>query len=555
MKKLISLLLVLTLMIMILPACSGSSGRVPEPSSAPSGPSSPQGSSKPSEPQDSSPVTVVIGAQSDLITLDPGNMYEPYANMIAYAAYDNLYQVQSGTMGTPVPHLATGVEIDASQTVYTFPLRQDVVFASGNKLTAKDVAWSINRVLNMKESNAYSNVKIVKSVEATDDYTAVITLHEPDASFLVKLTSNAYAVLDSEVVKDHGGSDSGGDTAKAWLDTTSAGSGPYIIKSWTPKEQLVLEKNPNFWGDPVNIDSIILKEMPSVDAQIKALQNGEIDISLGLNSETAKQLVGKEGITIKTGATALITFLVMTRYENLSKEMANPLVQEAVRYALDYSGYLALGGEGCTIPLNFVQNGFSGALSRDENFRDLDKARALMAEAGYPDGFKITLTCANNNSEGLEWTTIAQKVKHDLAEIGIDVNIETLEATIVYQKMRDAEMPFYVMFWSPDYYDINNQFAFLPGTGENGTAYGNRTGWELTEENQALWDLAAKIQVETDFDKRAAYSEELQKLFDEDNPLAFLLQHPKTFAYNSDRLDHVTYNDLCKIQLRDLIAR
>ncbi len=545
MKRILAVLVTCTLLLTT--ACAGgSSGRVT---------SQPEAGASDSDSQAVQSRTVVIGAQSDLITLDPGNMYEPYANMISYAAYDMLYRVKSGTMGTPEPSVATDVTIDDAKTVYTFKLRDDVVFASGNKLTSKDVVWSVNRVLNMKDSNAYSNVKNVSKVEAPDDYTVVFTLAEPDASFLVKLTSNAFCILDSEVVKEHGGSDTGGDTAKTWLDTVSAGSGPYVIKSWTPKEQLVLEKNPNYWGTASNIDTIILKEMTSVDAQITALQNGEIDIALGLNSETAKQLEGKEGITISNGATALMTFLVMSRDQALSPEMSNPKVQEAVRYALDYEGYLTLGGEGATIPLNFVQEGFSGALTRDSGSRDLEKAKALMSEAGYADGFDVTLTCANNNSEGLEWSTVAQKVKQDLAEININVNIETLEATLVYEKMRDASMPFYVMFWSPDYYDINNQFAFLPGTGEDGTAYGNRTKWELTAENQPLWDLANKIQTETDPDQRAQYSEELQQLFDQDNPFAFLLQHPKTFAYNSDTLENVTYNDLCKIQLCDLKAK
>ncbi len=501
------------------------------------------------------PKTVVIGAQSDLVTLDPGNMYEPYANMISYSAYDMLYRVKSGTMGTPEPSVATGYTLDDTNTVYTFTLRDDVVFASGNKLTSKDVVWSVNRVLNMKESNAYSMVKIVEKVEAPDDTTVVFTLSEPDASFLVKLTSNAYCILDSEVVKEHGGSDSGNDTAKAWLDTTSAGSGPYIIESWTPKEQLVLVKNENYWGEKSNIDKIILREMTSVDAQITALQNGEIDVALGLNSETAKQLDGKENIQIEEGATALETFLVMSRDASLSPEMSNPKVQEAVRYALDYEGYLTLGGAGCTIPLNIVQDGFAGALQRNSDFRDLDKAKALMEEAGYADGFEVTLTCANNNSEGLEWTTIAQKVKQDLAEINITVNIETLEATLVYEKMRDGTMPFYVMFWSPDYYDINNQFAFLPGVGEDGTAYGNRAKWEVTDENKELLELANKIQVEPDETKRAEYSKQLQEKFEEDNPFAFLLQHPKTFAYRTDTLAEITYNDLCKIQLCDLKAK
>lgn len=545
MKRTISLLLSVLLVVSLLAGCGSSGGTV-------------KGNVQGSASGDGAGKTIVIAGQSDLVTLDPGNMYEPYANMISYAAYDMLYRVKSGTMGTPEPSVATSYTVDSTGTVYTFKLRSDVVFASGNKLTAKDVAWSVNRVLNMKESNAYSNVKNVAKVEAPDDTTVVFTLKEPDASFLVKTTSNAYCILDSEVVKQHGGSDTGGDTAKAWLDTTSAGSGPYVIESWTPKEQLVLKKNPKYWGTAKNIDTIIFREMTSVDAQITALKNGEADIILGLNTETAKQLDGVDGVTVASGPTALLTFLVMSRDASLSPEMSNPKVQEAVRYALDYQGYLDMGGKGCTVPLNFVQQGFSGGLSRDlkTEGQDLEKAKALMTEAGYPNGFTITLTCANNNSEGLEWTTVAQKVKEDLAKINITVNIETLEATLVYEKMRDATMPFYVMFWSPDYYDINNQTAaFLPGTGDDGTAYGNRTKWERTSANENLWKLADEIQVETDETKRAQESEELQRAFDKDNPFAFLLQSPKTYAYSSKTLAGVTYNDLCKIELCELSAK
>jgi peptide/nickel transport system substrate-binding protein len=502
--------------------------------------------------------TVVIGGQSDLVTLDPGNMYEPYANMFSYAAYDMLYRVQAGTMGTPEPSVATSYEVSDDGLTYTFPLRTDVVFASGNPLTANDVVWSANRVLNMKDSNAYPNVRNIAKVEAPDEYTVVYTLSEPDASFLVKLTSNAYCILDSAVVKEHGGSDSGGDTAKDWLNQNSAGSGPFTIESWTQKEQLVLKKNPNYWNTPHNVDTIIFREMTSVDAQITALKNKEIDIALGLNGETAKQLQGVEGVAVSTGATALLTFLVMSRDAEISPALSNPQVQEAVRYALDYEGYLALSGQGSIVPLNFVQDGFSGALTRDlaAEGRDLDKAKALMEAAGYADGFTVTLTCGNNNSEGTEWTTIAQKVKQDLSEIGITVDIETLEATLVYEKMRDGAMPFYVMFWSPDYYDINNQIdAFLPGTGDNGTAYGNRAHWEISADNQILLDLGAQVKTETDEDTRAALAQRLQEEYAKDNPLAFLLQHPKTFAYRSDVLETVTYDDLCKIEICELTLK
>ncbi len=541
MKKLKTLLLGLSLL-GLLAACGGTA-ETP----------APEGEEE-AAAEDTAQNVVIIGGQSDLKTLDPGNMYETYANMMSYGLYDMLYVVESNTLGTPEPSVATEYTVDETGTVYTFKLREDVVFASGNPLTAKDVVWSVNRVKNMPESNAYPNISIVETVEAPDDYTVVFTLGAADASFLVKLTSNAYCILDSELVKQHGGSDTGGDTAMTWLNENSAGSGPFILESWTDKQQLVMVKNPNYWGTQQNVDKIIFREMTSVDAQITALQNGEIDIAMGLDSETAKQLEGAAGITVATGPTALQTFLVMSRDTSMSPEMADPKVQEAVRYALDYEAYLNVAGEGAIVPLNFVQQGFSGGLERDlaTEGRDLDRAKQLMQEAGYADGFTVTLTCGNNTSEGLAWTTIAQLVQKDLAEIGITVNIETLEATLVYDRMREGSMPFYVMFWSPDYYDINNQFAFLPNTADENTAYGDRTKWVEDESNAALWELADLIYGETDPELRADFSEQLQREYAKNNPLAFLLQHSKTFAYSSERLATVGYSDLCKVEVRTL---
>lgn len=538
MKRIVSLLLSVGMLLVLLTAC---------------------GDKKTEETPDTSDKgkTVIIGGYSDLVTLDPGHMYEPFANMFSYASYDMLYRVKSGTMGTPEPSVATEYTLDDSGKVYTFKLRDDVKFASGNPLTAHDVAWSVNRVLNMKESRAYTNIKIVQKVEATDDHTVKFTLTSADASFLVKLTSNAYCILDSKLLAEHGGSDKGGDTAQEYLNQNSAGSGPFILKSWTKGEELTLEKNPNYWKQSNNIDTIIFKEMTSAESQITALKNGSIDIALGLNNQTAKDLEGIDGITVSKGATAMMTFLAMSRDSKLSKELSNPKVQEAVRYALDYEGYLSLAGEGATIPLNFVQKEFSGALTRDLSTqgRDLDKAKALMKEAGYEKGFTVELTCGTGNTEGLEWSTVAQKVKQDLAEIGITVNISTLETTLVYEKMRNGTIPFYVMYWSPDYYDINNQFAFMPGTGEDATPYGERTNWPITSENQGLWDLADKVYAESDAQKRADYAKQLQLEFAKNNPFAFLLQHTKTFAYNSNTLEPVSFNDLCKIELCELKAK
>lgn len=496
--------------------------------------------------------TVIIGAATDLTTLDPGKAYEVYANMITYATYDMLFRIVGDDIENPQPSLVTdGWTLDETGTVYTFPLRQDVKFTSGNPLTSKDVVWSVQRVMNLK-SNTASHVAGIEKVEAPDDYTVVFTLKEKDASFLTKLASNAFCVLDSELLKQHGGTDaenaSEADTAQTYLDQQSAGSGAFILKSWTKGTELVLEKNPNYWGETGNVEKVILKEIPDANTQIQMLQKGEIDIALSLNQDNVGQLDGNADINVQRALTEQMTFLIMNNDPAIGKEMSNPDVQQAVRYAIDYKGLMELCGEGASLPLSFVQQGFTGAKTRDENYQDLEKARALMEKAGYADGFTVELTAANYETAGMKWTDIAQKIKSDLAQINITVEIKTSEFAVILDPYRNGELPFLLMHWSPDYFDINNQLAFLPGD-----VVGERAKWSA-EGHEDMIALGNQIKGESDKDKRAQYSGELQELMAENSPYAFLLQHPQVFASRTT-LDNVHYNDLSKIQLAELTVK
>ena len=498
--------------------------------------------------------TVVIALASDLKTLDPGQMYEIFGNMICYATYDMLFRISGDNLSDPQPSLVTeDWTLDETRTVYTFPLRQDVYFTSGNQLTAKDVVFTINRVKNLKSNNT-PNAEVVVSVEAPDDFTVVITLDKPDASFLTKLASNAFAVLDSEVVKEHGATDAedaaSADTARTWLDANSAGSGPYILESWTQGVEIVLKKNPNYWGECGNVDTFIIKEIPDSNTQIQMLEGDEIDIAFTLNADNIKQLkkedgTTKEGITIINGQTSLISFLLMNEDPAIGGPMADHRVQQAVRLAINYQELLDLCGEGATLPLSYIPENFVGGLTRDVSYTDVEAAKALMAEAGYADGFDVVLTTANYDTEGLKWPTIAQKIASDLAQIGINVKIETGEIGVVIDAYREGTCQFLIMHWSPDYYDINNQLAFLPDA-----TVGARANWhaEGHEDMIALGDL---IIGEADPEQRAEDSRQLQTLTAEDSPYAFLLQHPKNFAIGP-RVDNVIYNDLVKLQLSEM---
>lgn len=490
--------------------------------------------------------TIVIGVASDWKTMDPARAYEVYGNLYFYATYENLYTLEGSEL-TPKPALAKEYTVDDSGLMYTFKLDEGHKFSSGNPVTANDVVFSFNRTKNIKD-NAAALTNGVAKVEAKDDKTVVVTLNAKDASFISKITSNAYAIVDSKVVKEKGGSDaadaSTSDKATAYLDGASAGSGPYVLKKWTRNTEMVLEKNPNYKGT-VNASKIIIKEMPDPNTQIQALDKGEIDVALSVGPDQVKSI--KKGGTSKvvSSPTSTISFLLMNNKSTISKEMANPLVQQAVRYALDYKGFQQLAGDGALLPLSFVQKGFVGAKSRPDNYQNIEKAKELMKQAGYEKGFTVPLTAANYDSEGLSWTTIAEKVKEDLAKINIKVDIKTGEIGTVIEDYRNGKSPFLVMHWSPDYYDLSNQLAFIPGD-----IVGKRANWSPTA-NAELVSLAEQAKVEIDETKRAEISGKMQDIVAENSPYAFLVQHPKSFAVNS-KLEGVAYNDLCKLHLNEL---
>ena len=195
--------------------------------------------------------TVVVAMGSGFSTLDPGYVYEKYPPLIMNACYENLFKFYSND-GAPEPCLADTYEFSDDNLTLTVNLKQNVTFASGNPMTSADVAFSINRCKNLQGNPSFI-CDTIESIETPDDYTVVFHLTQPDSAFLSKLTYSSLAVLDSEVVKANGGTDaedaSSTDTAQAYLNTTSAGSGMYVMTSYIPDQEVVLEKNPNYWGE------------------------------------------------------------------------------------------------------------------------------------------------------------------------------------------------------------------------------------------------------------------------------------------------------------------
>ena len=492
--------------------------------------------------------TIVIGMASDLATLDPGNAYEVYANMLTYALYDNLFKFQGTDISMPEPWLISDYSVADDHVTYTFTLKDNLKFSSGNPLTSADVAFSFNRVKNIK-GNTSNMAEGIVSIETPDEKTIILKLAEPDGSFLIKLASNAFCVLDSAVLKENGGTDAedaaSADQARAFLDANSAGSGPYILKTWTPNVEIVLERNENYWGEPAKAQRIILKEIPDTNTQIQMLEKGEIDIALGLGADHMNQLQGKPDIVLSTAPTMTTTFLLMNMDEAVGGPLANPKVQQAIGYAINYQDLLMLSGEGSLLPKANVPIGFIGAQERAADYMDIEKAKQLLAEAGYADGFSTKMTVANFDSEGTSWTLLAQKLKDDLSKINVDVQIETGEIGTIISTYRDGQEGFLFMHWHPDYMDINNQLQFLPGD-----KVGMRANWKAGS-NPELEALNQIIATELDQAKRAEESKQMQEMMANESPFVFLVQHSKVLGVRDD-IEGVVYNDLFKVGMHTL---
>ena len=462
---------------------------------------------------------LVIGHAEITEAYDPAHAFNPTSGMVNRVAYNTLVTFPDADASSIEPLLASSWSISDDGLVYTFNLRDDVNFANGDPLQAEDVVFSYQRLRNVKAQPSFLTDPIA-SVEAADDSTVVITLTEPRPSFLSELANTAFSVVNAEVVRANGGTDAEDaaetDTALEYLDQNSAGTGSYILESWSPQEETVLVRNPDFWGEQPFFDRIIIVNIPEAATQKVALESGDIDLATDLTPDQVVDLEGNDDIGIFLGPGRWTHFILMNRDPEIGGPVADPLVAQAVRYALDYQGYRDLWA-GSVTPGSNMWVGLAGAFGQERSLeRDLDRARELMAEAGYADGFEITLSYPDLTWNGVNLSTNAQKIQADLAEIGISVSLRPGEVQISLEEYRNGEQGFGYWFWGPDKLDPVDFLEFLPG----GKVATDRTRWSEDMVDQEILDLIARAKVESDGAARAEIFEQLQVFAQESGAFA-----------------------------------
>lgn len=528
MKKKLAALVMSFTVVLSLAACGGGPDASPEDG----GSGAADGGSK----------TVVIAMEGEgLETFDPGYVYEKYSHVVMNACYENLFKFYSND-GAAEPCLADTYEFSEDGLTLTVTLKDGVKFASGNPMTSADVAFSINRCKNLKGNPSFI-ADTIDSVETPDDKTVVFHLTEPDSAILSKLTYNAVAILDSKVAKENGATDAEDaaetDTARNYLDNASAGSGMYVLTKYTPNEEIVLEKNENYWGENAsNVDKYIIQLQGDANTQMMTLSSGDVDVALNLTDDTVSELESNDSVAVINDPTKTVAFVMMNMDENIGGPVSEPKVQQAIRKALDYKGVQEIVGSGTITPYALIQDGFMGSKgTRDVSYTDVEEAKKILADAGYPDGFDIDLIITDLAFEGTPLTDLGQKVKDDLALIGINCNIVTQAWAAGYgDAYRDGTLGLTVMYWSVDYADPNVQLEFLPGG-----LVGLRAGW-AADMDPEIAAMAKSCMEATEDEARTAILEEIQDATYEYGPFAMIAQAPAHLGYNT-RLTGVAVSD------------
>jgi len=348
---------------------------------------------------------ITIGIPQDLDdSLDPHIAEGAGTREVLFNIFEGL--VKPNSNGDLIPAVASDYNINEDGTVYTFTLRDGVKFHNGETVTVQDVKASLDKCAGIESGEPLvAAFSAVKEVNTPDDKTIEVVLNESDTDFLPNMTA---AILPA----DH-------------LDASTEliGTGPYKYVSRSPQENIVLESFDDYWGEKAKIKTVVLKIVADADTIVMNLEGGSIDLMARLSTIQTSQLSDKFDVYEGT------MNLVQAMYLNNSYEpFSNVKVRQALCYAVDIQEIMdyvsdGKGTETGSSMFPAFKKYYVEELNDTYN-TDLDKAKQLLSEAGYPDGFEFSITVPSNYKQHVD---TAQVIKEQLKKIGVTANINLVE--------------------------------------------------------------------------------------------------------------------------------
>lgn len=394
-KKLLALFLALVMVGAVLPGCGDGS----------KDPGGQGNNGKTGEPVKGGEITVGIAQDLD-DSLDPHQTVAAGTREVLFNIFEGL--VKPNSDGEMIPAVAEKYELSEDGTTYTFTLREGVKFHNGQTVTAEDVVYSINRCAAVPEGQEKPLVaafSAVKSVEALDEKTVAVTIAQRDLEFISYMTA---AIIPADYENQ---------------DTAPVGTGPFRFVSRTPQQDFVMERFEDYWGAPAWLDKVTYKICENADALVMNLNGGSIDLCAHLTSAQASQL--NQNFQVLEGTMNLVQAIYLN---NQAKPFDNQLVRQALCYAIDRQGIMDMvaDGHGTAVGSSIYPAFTKYFLPElvDKYPHDVAKAKELLAQAGYPDGFDMTISVPNNYQPHMD---TAEVVAEQLREAGINVTIQPVE--------------------------------------------------------------------------------------------------------------------------------
>ncbi len=393
-KKLMAFLLLASLLCAALTGCGGSSTE-----------KTPEGGQTQTGSTDAVANDITVGIAQDLDdSLDPHLAVAAGTKEVMFNVFEGLMKPTS--TGDLTPAVAESYTVSEDRLTYTFTLREGVKFHNGDEVTAEDVVYSISRCADTTDGTPLVEAfSVIQSVEAVDARTVAITISEPSNEFISYMTT---AILPAGYDQQ---------------DTAPVGTGPFKFVSRAAQDNIVLEKFDEYWGTPAYLDKVTFKIMENADSLVMSLQSGAIDLCSHLTSTQVAQLGGD--FYVAEGTMNLVQALYLN---NAEKPFDDVRVRQALCYAVDKQGIIDLAFDGYGSPIGSSMYPAFGKYF-DESLtnyytKDVEKAKSLLTDAGYPNGFEMTITVPSNYQPHID---TAQVLVEQLKEIGVTAKIELVE--------------------------------------------------------------------------------------------------------------------------------
>ena len=424
--------------------------------------------------------TVTVALPEDITNLDVQESNATMNLVIQQCIHDPLIKLSADGQSFECK-VAESYE-QTSDTTWQFNIRKGIKFHNGNELTADDVLFTFERAVNSGAAN--DKVAMITAVNKIDDYTVEIVLEDQISDILYYIAYPTLGILNKAAVE--------ADEANGY----TIGCGPYVFDSWSNGDNITMHAFEDYYGGVKPTKNLTFRIMPEASSRVIALQTGEVDVCIDPPAIELSHIAEDSNLSLLQVSSERMHYLAF----NMSGEPfgSNQKLRQAIAMAINKDNIITVASEGLGTPaVTFFSQGYGYYDGYDPYPYDVEKAKALLAEAGYPDGLTFTLYYAGSLKE-----LMSQVIQSNLKEIGVNVNIEELETAALKSKLKEGDYEACVYAWANDSAgpDNNVRPLFRTGSSSNRTHYSD-------EYIDNLMDEALK---ETDSDKRLEMYKEIQ---------------------------------------------